>query len=121
MSNRILFLILNTMLYLTYSRRKGNTIHILTFKANEGGYADIARLIGYCALSPFRYFSFHLIIFSHQVITAILAAMTSATHTATFPHALLKTLKTSLDKVLDNLPRILVLLSSHHQKICLTI
>ena len=91
MSNRILFLILNTMLYWTYSRRKGNTIHILTFKANEGGYADIAVLIGYCALSPFRYFSFHLIIFSHQVITAILAAMTSATHTAASQHALLKT------------------------------
>ena len=121
MSNRILFLILNTMLYWTYSRRKGNTIHILTFKANEGGYADIAVLIGYCALSPFRYFLFHLIIFSHQVITAILAAMTSATHTAASQHALLKTLKTSLDKVLDNLPRILVLLSSHHQKIFLTI
>ena len=106
------------MLYWTYSRRKGNTIHILTFKANEGGYADRALLIGYCALSSFRYFSFHLIIFSHQVITATLAAMTSATHTAASQHALLKT---QLDKVLDNLPRILVLLSSHHQKICLTI
>ena len=97
-------------------------------RARESSANKSTKDLVYCILlyhtwllssfSPFRYFPFHFMIFSHQVITVILASMTSATHTAAFQHALLKS---SLDKVLDDLPRILVLLSSHHQKICMMI